>query len=158
MSNQYREKKEKNMSRRNFLDKMALASLVGAGSMAFIGVIQLPLPKVFNEEPSKFKVGYPSEFSQNTYKTIPKKNVFVLQDTVGFRALSAICPHLGCIVSETGWGFQCPCHGSKFDERGNVLSGPTPRGLDWLKMDLTPDGQLMVDLNARVTIDDVLVV
>jgi glycine/D-amino acid oxidase-like deaminating enzyme/nitrite reductase/ring-hydroxylating ferredoxin subunit len=41
--------------------------------------------------------------------------------------MSAVCPHLGCIVSwnatEASW--DCPCHGSRFDRRGDVLNGPT---------------------------------
>ena len=49
----------------------------------------------------------------------------------GVRAFSAVCTHLGCIVS---WKkdegiFFCPCHAGKFDSNGNVISGPPPKPL-----------------------------
>jgi Rieske Fe-S protein len=45
---------------------------------------------------------------------------------------SAVCPHLGCIVSfnavEKTW--DCPCHGSRFDGSGRVIVGPANRDLE----------------------------
>lgn len=40
--------------------------------------------------------------------------------------VSAVCPHMGCIVhwntAEQSW--DCPCHGSRFSKEGDVLEGP----------------------------------
>ncbi len=44
-------------------------------------------------------------------------------------ALSLICTHLGCTVSVTPDGMVCPCHGSRFDRNGKVLTGPAQRSL-----------------------------
>lgn len=46
--------------------------------------------------------------------------------------VSAICPHMGCIVhwnsSEQSW--DCPCHGSRFTTHGEVIEGPAIHALD----------------------------
>ena len=42
-----------------------------------------------------------------------------------------VCPHLGC---ELAWNpeectWDCPCHGSRFDFKGNLLDGPAQEGI-----------------------------
>ena len=46
-------------------------------------------------------------------------------------AVSVRCPHLGCQLEwnpeEKSW--DCPCHGSRFDYRGNLIDGPAQEDL-----------------------------
>jgi cytochrome b6-f complex iron-sulfur subunit len=45
------------------------------------------------------------------------------QDT--FSALTAVCTHQGCTVSEyQNQVYQCPCHGSQYSTSGAVVTGP----------------------------------
>lgn len=59
-----------------------------------------------------------------------------LFSNLGSAALSLLmpgkrCAHLGCRLKwnkyEKSW--DCPCHGSRFDEKGNVIDNPAKRGI-----------------------------
>jgi Rieske Fe-S protein len=93
------------------------------------------------------------DFPLNTLFLIAAHNVFIYRDYEGVRALSAVCTHLGCVLEATGEGLQCPCHGSRFNDKGRVLSGPAPRSLAYFKVDVAPDGQLLVDISQKVSYD-----
>jgi Rieske Fe-S protein len=60
------------------------------------------------------------------------RKIAVYRDAAGIvHQTSAVCTHLGCIVNwnsaEKTW--DCPCHGSRFDKLGKVLSGPAEKDL-----------------------------
>ncbi|HIS62895.1 MAG TPA: Rieske 2Fe-2S domain-containing protein, partial [Candidatus Scybalomonas excrementigallinarum] len=46
-------------------------------------------------------------------------------------AIQPKCPHLGCQLEwnpdELSW--DCPCHGSRFDYKGNQINGPAQEGI-----------------------------
>ncbi len=50
----------------------------------------------------------------------------------GLMALYMRCVHLGCRVPwcAPSQGFECPCHGSKYNAIGEYFAGPAPRNLD----------------------------
>jgi glycine/D-amino acid oxidase-like deaminating enzyme/nitrite reductase/ring-hydroxylating ferredoxin subunit len=61
------------------------------------------------------------------------KKIAVSRDETGkLTELSAVCPHLQCIVhwnnAEKTW--DCPCHGSRFRANGEVINGPANVNLE----------------------------
>lgn len=61
--------------------------------------------------------------------------VYVRKDEQGaIRALSSVCPHLGCTIGfdATAGKYACPCHESFFAVDGTRETGPAKRGLDEL--------------------------
>ena len=50
----------------------------------------------------------------------------------GYTVLYQKCVHLGCRVPpcNTSQWFECPCHGSQYNQVGEKKGGPAPRGLD----------------------------
>jgi cytochrome b6-f complex iron-sulfur subunit len=81
----------------------------------------------------------------DTYTYLEEHKLFIYRDHEGIQAMSAICTHLGCILEATPDGFECPCHGSCYNTRGEVLAGPAPRNLSWYRIRMASDGRLEVD-------------
>ncbi len=61
-----------------------------------------------------------------------------------FKAFSAICTHLGCIVHlEPGDDIYCPCHAGYFDPvTGNVLAGPPKKPLPEIELKIDENGDI----------------
>ncbi|MES2176571.1 MAG: Rieske 2Fe-2S domain-containing protein [Gemmatimonadota bacterium] len=45
-----------------------------------------------------------------------------------FAAISTVCTHQGCEVDIQGSIFNCPCHGSRYDNNGHVTRQPDGGG------------------------------
>lgn len=59
-----------------------------------------------------------------------------------FRAFSAVCTHLDCIVEfQKDWPrIWCNCHNGWYDLQGRVVSGPPPRPLPPYEVNLAGNG------------------
>jgi len=72
----------------------------------------------------------------------PDTRVFIKRAADGsLTALSAICTHLGCLVSfnRVKGEFICPCHGGKYDAEGRPIAGPPPTPLRHLPVRVSGD-------------------
>ena len=64
----------------------------------------------------------------------------------GLVALFQKCPHLGCRVPSclTSQWFECPCHGSRYNQVGEKRGGPAPRGMDRFAMSVNAKGEFII--------------
>ena len=122
----------------------------GATAGFLAATFRFLVPNVLYEPSRRFNVGSPAAFPTGSVTFLPDRHLYVFNSADGFYAVSSECTHLGCNVKHTASGFECPCHGSRFDENGRVVQGPAPRPLAWYAVSLSPREQLIVDLDQTV--------
>lgn len=77
------------------------------------------------------------------------KPLIVIVDASGKHSvLSSECTHKGCTVEVQGERIVCPCHGSTYDRKGDVLRGPAQRPLRKYPSRLTSEGVLVIELSS----------
>jgi cytochrome b6-f complex iron-sulfur subunit len=132
---------------------------VGFTAMSLVGglwslaLARFMFPNVLTEPPSRFKVGFPSNFPPGSVDEKFKAQFGVWITNVEFTgvqqivALKSVCTHLGCTPNwlDGEQKFKCPCHGSGFYKDGINFEGPAPRPLERYAIRLADDGQLEVD-------------
>jgi cytochrome b6-f complex iron-sulfur subunit len=131
-----------------FLTGCAAVGLASAGFV--VSTFRYLVPTVLYEPPARFTIGNPGTFPPGSVTFLEDRRLFLFNGTDGFFTVSSVCTHLGCNVKRAATGFECPCHGSRFDENGRVVQGPAPAALAWYALSLSPRGELIVDLERKV--------
>ena len=121
-------------TRRSFIGTLIAVPLVLAGLWRFLTPKQIRKPTLLRVAQSDIPVGGALVFQQ--------ERIVVMRQGGETTALSLICTHLGCTVSTTADGMICPCHGSRFDHSGKVLTGPAQKPLQ--KLTVEQDGDFLV--------------
>ena len=92
--------------------------------------------------------GNEADLAVGVLRAIARKGVAIGRDTRGIYAVSLICTHAGCDMSQDGavssGSIQCFCHGSVFDGQGNVLRGPANIPLPHLFVTADANGELTI--------------
>ncbi len=89
-------------------------------------------------------VGLPSTFTLNKPVYFSTGRFFVVRDSGGLYALTAICTHQGVTVTAESTDFYCTGHGATFSFNGDVLGGPTSTPLQHFSMCLLSNGHVGV--------------
>ena len=121
-------------TRRNFITTLITLPLVLTGLWRFLTPRGIRKPALLRLPLTDLPAGGALVFRQERVAVMRAGNDII--------ALSLVCTHLGCTVSVTPEGMVCPCHGSRFDRNGRVLSGPAERSLQRLTVE--QDGTTLV--------------
>jgi len=123
----------------------------GFGSKIRVGNVSDILAKIaagkgflYLAEGRMWITAYPASAVEKAQAVYPAAVLPGMEAGVG--ALYQKCPHLGCRVPscQTSQWFECPCHGSQYNQAGEKKGGPAPRGMDRFAMEVTA-GVLTVD-------------
>ena len=162
---------ERYITRKQFLGKAlggTFGAFMGIQALAWLGFLW---PKVSGGFGSKVDAGKIEDLKNQIIQAdgsvipafIPEARAYVLpfsESTAGdsqFTDGSTIadglvavyqrCVHLGCRVPwcNSSQGFECPCHGSKYNMVGEYYAGPAPRNLDRFVVNVSSSGKLIID-------------
>ena len=140
------ENSEVNQQRRRLVWSAVAAFLVAW----FLAFFRFFLPRTLFEPATSFKIGYPEEYGLGVDTKFQQKyRIWIDRTPDRIFVIYARCTHLGCTPdwkpSENK--FKCPCHGSGYDSEGINFEGPAPRPMDRAHVDISPDGQILVDVS-----------
>ena len=162
---------ERYITRKQFLGKAlggTFGAFMGIQALAWLGFLW---PKVSGGFGSKVDAGKIEDLKNQIIQAdgsvipafIPEARAYVLPfseasagasqftdgSTVaeGLVAVYQRCVHLGCRVPwcNSSQGFECPCHGSKYNMVGEYYAGPAPRNLDRFVVNVSSSGKLIID-------------
>lgn len=168
--------KQIGVSRRQFLNR-GIWTLAGLGAAGFgAGLVSFLWPRISGGFGSKISLGKVSDLKAkvqqaNGFYYVPEGKLFVTDFPLealpkarkvyqpselaameqGLTVLYQKCPHLGCRVPPcfTSQWFECPCHGSQYNQVGEKKSGPAPRGMDHFATSVS-GGTLVADTGAVI--------
>jgi cytochrome b6-f complex iron-sulfur subunit len=130
------------LNRRRFLD-----SLLGTGFASTVVAVVYPVWRYLippqSGEPATQSVvaAQASQVKANSgmvFKFGSKPGLLVRAPDGSLHAYNAVCTHLECTVQYKSDTSQiwCACHNGMYDLEGNVVSGPPPRPLERLAVNL----------------------
>lgn len=134
------------VNRRDFLKLAANALLALSGALGLGGLFKFLDYQTEAPPPDEFDLGPASGYPPGSRTVLDRPPALLIHAAAGFQALSLVCPHLGCTVEPQADGFRCPCHGSRFDPQGGLVSGPASQPLPPLKAEVREDGHVWVTI------------
>ena len=140
-------------SRRDFFGRLGWMGFGLVSLTTVLAGMRTAFPRVLFAPDTTFKAGPIDSFivGEVDEKFKADYRVWIIRNTEGIYAIFAKCTHLGCtprwLKAESK--FKCPCHGSGFYQSGINFEGPAPRPLERVRVAISEDGQLVVDVGVK---------
>jgi cytochrome b6-f complex iron-sulfur subunit len=122
--------------RRRFVEILLGGSMI-ASIISFLYpvlryLVPPPLAELGADEVVACKIGDLRPNTSKIFRFGTRPGLLLLTADGQYRALSAVCTHLGCTVQYRGDTRQvwCACHNGLYDLSGRNISGPPPRPLE----------------------------
>ncbi|MDA3817460.1 MAG: Rieske (2Fe-2S) protein [Prolixibacteraceae bacterium] len=134
------------VDRRKFLRSFFYALLSFQLIYVFVRLLKIKIPQ--NTQSDLYDAGDISFFENGKMYPFGSAHFFLHRfEDGGFIAVSSKCTHLGCAVQLKADSLQleCPCHASAFNSKGEVLSPPASRPLDYYPI-VFKDGKVLVNI------------
>lgn len=122
--------------RRRFLDYLLGTSVFATLAAIFYPIFRFMVPpEIVEAQQNSVVAGKTAEIPVNSgkiFKFGSKPGLLVRTQSGDFKAFSASCTHLDCIVQydPNSKNIICACHNGAYDLTGKNISGPPPRPLD----------------------------
>lgn len=135
------------MSRRRFIDMLLAGQFLALAAAILYPIVAYLFPGAAAEaEPAELALGPETQLPPGGSKIVKlgSRPVLVLRTPEGkLRAVSAKCTHLNCTVQykKEQSAIWCACHDGMYDLEGKNVSGPPPRPLEPLTVEVR-DGDL----------------
>ena len=139
-----------NITRRDFLKILNTTIWAVIGLLGLDVLLRFLNTQTDPQPQSDFDIASSDTYPIGSRTVIASIPALLIHNENGFTAISLVCTHLGCTLESKQDGFACPCHGSMFDLKGNVVRGPANKSLSMLKVAVTADGRLHVYTDASV--------
>jgi len=121
--------------------------MLGLSSLLGMGILWRYFSFNFDSHPVNFiDLGPVDNIPEKEVVPFPEDQVVIVRSDGTIKALSMVCPHLGCLVEMTEDGFTCPCHGSRFEFDGSLKKSPADRPLAILNTQISDEGHLIVKI------------
>jgi Rieske Fe-S protein len=131
--------------RRGFLQWLLSASVLAwLGSLLYPVIAYLQPPEVAEPEVASIRVAALAELppgSSRLFKFGREPGILIHTRSGDLRAFFATCTHLDCTVQyRDDWDLiWCACHNGRYDLAGRNVSGPPPRPLTALRVEIQGD-------------------